>query len=152
MASNVKIMFDDIYTKLNKIDTAIGEFLVIQMKKHIDKSEFNGIPYEKLKFRDGTPLLNTGSLRDNIRYELLGNHNIRIIDDVEYSSFQQDGFTQIITDKQRSFFWSKYYSTKDVRWKYLACATTFTVPSRKFIGDEEGLSKKIDTMIENIMR
>ena len=40
---------------------------------------------------------------------------------------------QVITDKQRRFFWAMYAKTRDTMWKALALSTTYTIPARPYL-------------------
>ena len=37
---------------------------------------------------------------------------------------------QVITDKQRRFFWAKFSETQNGMWRALALSTTYTIPAR----------------------
>lgn len=40
---------------------------------------------------------------------------------------------QEITDKQRKFFWAKWYETGEKMWKCLALSESYTIPPRPFV-------------------
>ena len=41
--------------------------------------------------------------------------------------------TFTITERQRRFFWARWYATGDEMWKALALSVTYTIPARPYL-------------------
>jgi phage gpG-like protein len=53
---------------------------------------------------------------------------------VVYGAVHEYGLeNQVITDRQRRFFWAKFSETGDDMWKALALSSTYTIPARPYL-------------------
>lgn len=54
--------------------------------------------------------------------------------DVPYAAVHEYGLErQLITERQRRFFWAKFAETGDDMWRALALSTTYTIPARPYL-------------------
>jgi len=54
--------------------------------------------------------------------------------DIVYSAVHEYGlYNQVITPRQRRFFWAMWNQTKDEMWKALALSVTYTIPPRPYL-------------------
>lgn len=61
---------------------------------------------------------------------------------IPYRDVQEYGGTFTITEKQRGFFWAKFYETGAEMWKGLALAKQYTIPARPYFNPaKEALDK-----------
>lgn len=52
---------------------------------------------------------------------------------VVYAAAQEFGFTGVITDKQRRFFWAKFADTGVPMWRALALSVEYTIPAHPYL-------------------
>lgn len=102
-------------------------------------------------------LVNRGFLKDDIKVNnksfskiVIGTSSIT----KDYASIHNEGASIKVTDKMRSYFWAKYYETKDKSekeyYKNLALTqkSSFEIPQREFIGRSKKLNRKVKTRIK----
>ena len=82
----------------------------------------------------------SGDLYKSIRVVKVNQYTVRIEVGVVYGAAMEYGQVQIVTDKQRRFFWARFAETGDDMWKAMALSTTLTTPARPY------LRPAIDTM------
>lgn len=60
---------------------------------------------------------------------------------------------QIITERQRAYFWTMYAGTGDKMWKCLALSTTYTIPARPYFrpGIDEGKRRAVRAMTDALL-
>jgi len=87
----------------------------------------------------------TGDLYDSIKVVVVNQWQVNILVDSDYGAVHEFGYTGVITDKQRRFFWAKWYETQDDMWKALALSHTYTIPARPYLrpaSDDAGTREK----------
>lgn len=87
----------------------------------------------------------TGKLYDDIKIVVVNQWAVEVLVDSEYGAVHEFGYTGVITDRQRRFFWAKWYETQDTMWKALALSTTYTIPARPYLrpaADDSGARAK----------
>ena len=76
----------------------------------------------------------TGELWNSIKPVKVNQFTVAIRVGVDHGAVHEYGLeNQIITDKQRRFFWAKFSETQDDMWKALALSTTYTIPARPYL-------------------
>lgn len=93
-------------------------------------------------------------LSDSIEYKIEGN-SIIITTDRVYAQIHNEGGTIPVTPKMKRFFWAKHKEAKDndntdlaEQYKYMALATTITIPKRQFIGNSTSMNNTITQKIK----
>lgn len=76
----------------------------------------------------------SGKLKSNIKSKILRTQ-IKITSNLKYSSIHNNGGYIVTTKKQRNYFLSQYYKTKQKFWKYLAFSKKIKMPQRHFLGN-----------------
>ena len=57
-----------------------------------------------------------------------------ILFDIVYAAVHEYGLlNQVITDRQRKFFWAMWYESGNEMWKALALSKTYTIPARPYL-------------------
>lgn len=86
---------------------------------------------QKIVERD---LIETGNLLDSVRAFKVNQYTSGLLVDAVYAAVHEYGlFNQIITERQRRFFWAQFSGTGDEMWKALALSTTYTIPPRPYV-------------------
>jgi hypothetical protein len=76
----------------------------------------------------------TGALENSGSVVLVNQFAADVVFDIVYSAVHEYGLeNQVITDRQRRFFWAMWYETKDEMWKALALSQTYTIPARPYL-------------------
>jgi len=79
-------------------------------------------------------LYDTMAMWKSVRPVKVNQYRVDVIVDVAHGAAHEFGLpNQVITDKQRRFFWAKYAQTRDTMWKALALSTTYTIPARPYL-------------------
>ncbi len=79
-------------------------------------------------------LHDTGDLWKSIEPVKINQFTVAIRVSADHGAVHEFGLeNQIITDKQRRFFWAKFSETDDDMWKALALSTTYTIPARPYL-------------------
>lgn len=79
-------------------------------------------------------LYDTMALHDSIHSRKINQYRVDIEVGVIYGAVHEYGLEkQVITDRQRRFFWAKYAETGDEMWKALALSVTYTIPARPYL-------------------
>lgn len=93
-------------------------------------------------------------LSDSIEYKIEGN-SIIITTDRVYAQIHNEGGTIPVTQKMKRFFWAKHKEAKEnnnselaEQYKYMALATTITIPKRQFIGNSTSMNNTITQKIK----
>lgn len=76
----------------------------------------------------------TGNLIDNIKPRKINQFRVDVEVKVVYGAVHEFGLeNQLITDRQRRFFWAMWARDGDEMWKALALSTTYTIPARPYL-------------------
>jgi len=80
----------------------------------------------------------TGALENSGRVQLTRLSRTELVSyvlfDIVYAAVHEYGLlNQVITDRQRRFFWAMWYETGHVMWKALALSKTYTIPARPYL-------------------
>ena len=88
-------------------------------------------------------LVDTREMHDKTRPRKVNQYTVDVIVDVPYGAVHEYGLQdQVITERQRRFFWAKYIETGDDMWKALALSVTYTIPARPFLRPAVDTKKK----------
>ncbi|CAA0230747.1 phage virion morphogenesis protein [Tenacibaculum maritimum] len=138
--------------------------LIIAKKEGVDwfvnsfnNEGFTGSSFEKWEDRK-TPmdykLLQASSyLKNSIQVVSASNKKIVFGSDAPYSKIHNEGgiITVSVTKRSRKYFWYMYKATKKEYWKWMALTKknrmTIRIPKRQFMGESEGLMKKLNNKI-----
>jgi hypothetical protein len=78
-------------------------------------------------------LYKKGDLVKAIKPKKINQFVVDLIVDIVYGAVHEFGLEQqVITDRQRRFFWAMYADTGEDMWKALALSTTYTIPMRSY--------------------
>lgn len=78
-------------------------------------------------------LVDSGDLYDSIEVYKINQWSAGVRSKLVYAAVHEFGLeNQLITEKQRRFFWFMFSSTGDDMWKALALSTTYTIPARPY--------------------
>jgi len=76
----------------------------------------------------------TGALENSGKVVLVNQYSADIVFDIVYSAVHEYGLeNQVITERQRRFFWAMYSETGEDMWKALALSRTYTIPARPYL-------------------
>ena len=76
----------------------------------------------------------TGALENSGRVRMVNQYSADVVFDIVYSAVHEYGLeNQVITPRQRGFFWAMWYETGETMWKALALSTTYTIPARPYL-------------------
>lgn len=78
-------------------------------------------------------LYDTMALHGSIRVVKVNQYTVKIVVDKVYGAVHEYGGTFTITERQRKFFWAKWYESGNRMWKALALSTTYTIPARPYL-------------------
>lgn len=95
----------------------------------------------------------TGALENSGKVVVINQYVADIEFDIVYSAVHEYGLeNQVITDRQRRFFWAMFYDTGDEMWKALALSTTYTIPARPYLRPaiDTHKEKAADVMAKNL--
>jgi len=84
----------------------------------------------------------SGDLRDSIHTRKINQYRVDIVVGAVYGAAMEYGQTQIVTDKQRRFFWAKFAETGDDMWKAMALSTKLVTPARPYLRPAIDTAKK----------
>jgi len=84
----------------------------------------------------------SGDLRDSIHTRKINQFRVDIVVGAVYGAAMEYGQIQIVTDKQRRFFWAKFAETGDDMWKAMALSTKLTTPARPYLRPAIDTAKK----------
>lgn len=88
-------------------------------------------------------LYDTMALHDSIQPRKVNQYTVDIEVGVVYGAVHEYGLErQVITDRQRRFFWAKFAETGDDMWKALALSVTYTIPARPYLRPAVDEAKK----------
>lgn len=88
-------------------------------------------------------LVDKGKLRESVEVYKVNQFAAGVRVGVVYGAVHEFGLpNQVITERQRSFFWFKYMSEGDEMWLALALSTTYSIPARPYFrpGVDKGKS------------
>ena len=91
------------------------------------------IVWEAQKNAMAQGLHESGDLHDSIHTRKINQYTVNVEVGVAYGAVHEYGYTGIVTDKQRRFFWAKFVETNDDMWKALALSATYTIPARPYL-------------------
>lgn len=78
-------------------------------------------------------LVKSGQLLDSVEAYKINQWTAGVRVMMPYAAVHEYGLkNQIITARQRRFFWAMYGDTGDKMWKCLALSTTYTIPARPY--------------------
>ncbi len=69
-------------------------------------------------------------------------YRIDVGSNVVYAAAQEFGYTGQITDRQRRFFWYKWYETRNPMWRALALSVEYTIPAHPYLRPALAESRK----------
>jgi len=76
----------------------------------------------------------TGALENSGKVVLINQYTADVEFDIVYSAVHEYGLeNQVITPKQRRFFWAMYGETGEEMWKALALSYSYTIPARPYL-------------------
>jgi len=76
----------------------------------------------------------TGALENSGKVVMVNQYAANVEFDIVYSAVHEYGLeNQVITDRQRRFFWAMWYETGETMWKALALSQTYTIPARPYL-------------------
>lgn len=76
----------------------------------------------------------TGDFPKRIKTRKVNQFRVDLFVDAVYAAVHEYGlFEQVITDRQRRFFWAMWYETGNTMWKALALSVTYTIPARPYV-------------------
>jgi len=76
----------------------------------------------------------TGALENSGKVVLVNQYAANVEFDIVYSAVHEYGLeNQVITERQRRFFWAMYSETGEDMWKALALSRTYTIPARPYL-------------------
>lgn len=79
-------------------------------------------------------LMDTGDLIASIQPRKINQFRVDVEVGVVYGAVHEFGLeNQVITDRQRRFFWAMHAETGDGMWKALALSDTYTIPARPYL-------------------
>ena len=88
----------------------------------------------------------SGDLYDSGRTKKINQYRVDVVfgsKEILYAAVHEYGLDrQVITDRQRRFFWAKYAETKDDMWKALALSVTYSIPARPYLRPAIDTAKK----------
>ena len=117
----------------------IGFYIENEMRKRFDTgTDMNGNAWEKLKYRQGKPLRDTGALMGSLGTAEISGNKISVFSNLKYARLHDQG--GIIEPKEKNTLHFKidgvdYFSKK------------ITVPARKFSGISDKNKKEIQKII-----
>ena len=85
------------------------------------------------KNADAQGLRDTGDLIDSIQPVKVKQNQVDVQVGVIYGATHEFGYTGVVTEKQRAFFWYQYMKTGEDMWKALALSDTYTIPARPYL-------------------
>ncbi len=96
----------------------------------------------------GAVLIKTAALRDSIYAKIVGNA-IVVQSDKPYAKIHNEGgvINQVVTPRQRRFFFAQYNMSRERRWLNMALARNITInmPKRQFMPiSDEGIPTQLD--------
>jgi len=77
-------------------------------------------------------LYDTMALYDAVHTKKINQYRVDIVVGVSYAAAMEYGQTQIVTDRQRRFFWAKFAETGDNMWKAMALSMKLVTPARPY--------------------
>ena len=95
----------------------------------------------------------TGRLENSGKVVMVNQYSADIEFDAVYSAVHEYGLeNQVITDRQRRFFWAMWYETAEPMWKALALSQTYTIPARPYLRPAVDTHKRkaADAMAKNL--
>lgn len=79
-------------------------------------------------------LYDTMELHDTIHSRKVNQYTVNIEVGAVHGATHEYGLErQVITERQRHFFWAKYAETGNEMWKALALSATYTIPARPYL-------------------
>jgi len=76
----------------------------------------------------------TGALEHSGKVVMVNQYTANVEFDIVYSAVHEYGLeNQVITPRQRRFFWAKFSETGETMWKALALSRTYTIPARPYL-------------------
>lgn len=130
-------------------DTTLLKIIGVEAVKRIQRRiRDNRVKPKTQKAGKGITLIHNGNLANSITSRVEG-QKVKIGTNVPYARIHHEGGTikQKITQKQRSFFWAKYYESdkKDDKWKGAALAKELNIkiPKRPYMFLDEADNEHI---------
>jgi phage gpG-like protein len=75
----------------------------------------------------------TGELYNAVRVQVVNQYAVSILVACDHGAVHEFGYTGVITDRQRRFFWAKHAETGGEMWRALALSATYTIPARPYL-------------------
>jgi len=114
------------------------------------------VPFVPLKSGGETPLVGSGKLMRSLR-EYYGIEWAEVVagEQLPYAAIHQHGgiIHQDVTEKQRKFFWARWYDTGDEMWKRMALSNELNIiiPRRPYMVLQEQDIEEILELIGNFV-
>ena len=162
MSSNIdQLAAQAIRQSLSDIATEVGH----EFKENFRRQAFfsQAWPRRKAKIREGSLLIDTGTLRNSIIAQVQGD-NVVFTSSEPYAQIHNDGGTIVVTTRMKRYFWAKFnqenhgwsksgsdLSTKAEFYKAMAMkrvGSKITIPKRQFIG----WSDEVQQLVMQIVR
>ena len=125
-------------------------------------TDVNFIPWVKRQDLESRAILTkSNALKEGLEIvsETPQRIEIAVNESIPYAEIHNSGgtITVKITDKMRKFFWSMWYETDEIKYKYMALSKndtmTINIPERQFIGNSYTLNSQIDKMaVDRILK
>ena len=141
--------FDEVIRNLDNVISdsvdAVGKHIIDKAKESFRTKSFENEVWKGTLF----PTRSTGNLANSLTQNKIGKTTVQITSSLPYGNIQNYGGKIRITDKMRKFFWAKFKSTGDSRWKGLALSRKqfIKIPKRTFIGDTPKLQLEITDIV-----
>ena len=75
----------------------------------------------------------SGDFPKRIRPQKINQYRVDVVVNAVYAAVHEYGGTFTVTERQRGFFWAKWYQSGDPMWKALALSATYTIPPRPYL-------------------
>lgn len=96
-------------------------------------------------------LVQSGDLYEGIKAVKVNQYAAGVRVDVPYGAVHEFGLeNQVITERQRAFFWAMHAETGEDMWKALALSYSYTIPARPYLRPAIDTTKR--AAVEAIMR
>lgn len=126
----------------------IGNEIVNYSKDSIRRESWGTKQWPPPKERDGKMLIDSGKLWNSIEIKEVNDEMVSVGSDVEYADIHNSGGKIKVTSKMKKYFWRKFNSTGNSRWKAMALSNEIVIPQRQFLGMNDELESKIENIIK----
>lgn len=125
---------------------------------NFEKQGFTDASFEPWEFRKDNKdpgravLVKSGMLRDSVKVSESNSQRVVLTATAAYAQIHNEGgrVNIAITQKMRRFFWFRFYTTKDPKFRAMALTKkthfNFKMPKRQFMGDSITFNKHIENL------